>query len=29
MQAVEDGRVHFERYESYVRLRLGSEEDEF
>ena len=29
MQAVEDGRVNFERYESYVRLRLGSEEDEF
>jgi len=24
--AVEDGRVHFDRYESYIRLRLGEEE---
>jgi ribosome biogenesis GTPase len=24
--AVEDGRIHFERYESYIRLRLGEEE---
>jgi ribosome biogenesis GTPase len=29
MAAVEAGSVHFERYESYVRLRLGSEETEF
>ena len=26
--AVEDGRVHFERYESYIRLRYGEEEQE-
>jgi ribosome biogenesis GTPase len=26
MKAVEDGRVHFERYDSYVRMRLGEEE---
>jgi ribosome biogenesis GTPase len=24
--AVEDGTIHFERYESYIRLRLGQEE---
>ena len=28
MAAVEDGSIHFERYESYVRLRLGGEETE-
>ena len=28
MKAVDDGRVHFERYDSYVRLRIG-EQDEF
>jgi ribosome biogenesis GTPase len=28
MDAVEDGLVHFERYDSYVRLRIG-EEDEY
>ena len=26
LQAVEDGRVHFERYDSYVRLRIGDDE---
>jgi len=26
MQAVEDQRVHFDRYDSYVRMRLGEEE---
>jgi ribosome biogenesis GTPase len=29
IEAVEDGRVSAERYESYVRLRTGIEEDEF
>jgi ribosome biogenesis GTPase / thiamine phosphate phosphatase len=27
--AVEDDKIHFERYESYIRLRLGEEEDSF
>lgn len=27
MEAVEDGQVHFERYDSYVRLRIGDEEE--
>lgn len=27
MEAVEDGRVHFERYDSYTRLRIGEEEE--
>lgn len=27
MAAVEDGRVHPERYDSYVRLRIGEEDD--
>jgi len=27
MAAVEDGRVHPERYDSYMRLRIGEEED--
>ncbi|HBY08686.1 MAG TPA: ribosome small subunit-dependent GTPase A [Chloroflexi bacterium] len=29
MAAVEDGGIHFERYESYVRIRFGSEDVEF
>jgi ribosome biogenesis GTPase len=29
LEAVEDGRVSEDRYESYVRLRMGTEEDEF
>jgi ribosome biogenesis GTPase len=29
LKAVEDGQVSTERYESYVRLRTGGEEDEF
>jgi putative ribosome biogenesis GTPase RsgA len=28
MAAVKDGRVHPDRYDSYVRLRIG-DEDEF
>ncbi len=27
--AVEEGSVHFERYESYIRMRYGEEDDDF
>lgn len=27
--AVEEGSIHFERYESYIRIRYGEEEDDF
>jgi ribosome biogenesis GTPase len=29
IEAVEAGEIHFKRYESYIRMRLGQEEDSF